>query len=103
MSFECQVGDEALFQATLQDGNGNPVNLTGHTVQCRWKLSGGAYGTLQAATIVTPSAGTVSYRFLAADLTAPGTYFMQFKDTDGSGNTVTYPSNGALPFAVYDS
>lgn len=82
------VGDRnPSLTATLTDGSGVAINLTGFTVQFALRQ---AYATSNlfksSATVVTPAAGTVRYDFAANDLaTAPvGVYNGEWIATDGS-------------------
>jgi hypothetical protein len=53
-----------------------------------------------AATIVTPTSGTVSYSWQAGDTAATGIYACVFVVTFGDGSTYTYPNDGYLEVSI---
>lgn len=72
--------------ATLTDGSGNIINLTGYTVQFALRREFATVNLFKsAAVIVAPTAGTVRYDFGTGDLAgAPGIYWGQWIATDSS-------------------
>jgi hypothetical protein len=47
-----------------------------------------------AVTIVSPTAGTVSYLPGPTDVDTIGEYDVEFRETTAGGNTIHYPSDG---------
>lgn len=81
--------------ATLLDAAGVAVNLTGATVEFAMKKNGGSSTKVSAAaTLVTPSAGTVKYVWQSADTDTPGDYNAEFEVTFGDGTVLTFPNSG---------
>lgn len=79
------------IQATLTDESGNPIDLTGYTVQFAMRLWYDAANTLgpNAAQIIgDPTLGTVQYVLNSTDLqgAVTGVYAAQWRVTDSSGN-----------------
>ena len=90
--------------ATLK-ANGVVVDLTGSTVAI-WlrdrntqvvKVSGGS------CTIVSPTAGTVSYTPASTDVDTSGSYDVEFKQVRGDGTIIHYPSDGYEPLTIEDN
>ena len=95
---EFTVGDTArAITATLTDGDGNAVNLTGNTVAFRMTPQGGDTAKVDdaAATIDDAATGQVSYSWATADVDAAGTYEAQFIRTV-SGKTEHFPTGEKL-------
>lgn len=85
--------------ATLIDVNGNPVNLTGASVVFKMVIRHGVTPVVnRAASILSPTAGTVSFTWQAADTQNEGTYLGNFIVTYGSGAIETFPNTE--PFIV---
>ena len=90
------------LQATLEDGEGNPVDLTGTTI--KFKMRGASATTLKVdagATIVSPTLGTVKYEWAAAETDTPGDYYGEFEVTS-AGKTLTFPNGAHLFIRVLD-
>jgi hypothetical protein len=86
MSLTFVQGDTApAITATItHDSDGSPVNLTGGIVKFQMRKEDDRRFTVNAvATIVSPTAGTVSYSWGPNDLAVVGTYLVQWE--------VTYP------------
>jgi len=92
--FERMVGDRLTpITATLMQ-NGVVVDLTGKTVAFRMvKADNTVVVDSVAATVVSATAGTVSYSFLAAHVTTAGTYYGWWIVTSG-GLSDHYPHDG---------
>jgi hypothetical protein len=83
------IGDRnPSLYATLKDGSGAVINLTGHTVQFALRRE---YATVNAfkgtAISTTPTTGIARYDFGTSDLVGlvPGVYWGQWIDTDAGG------------------
>ena len=87
--------------ATLLDVNGSVINLTGASVNFVMRpMTALAPTTNLAATIVSPSAGTVSYTPTSTDTGIAGIYQAEFHITTSGGQKLTYPTDGYLEVSV---
>ena len=87
--------------ATILDANGNVVNLTGASVNFVMRpMTAVAPTTNLAATIVTPSAGTVTYQPTATDTGIAGIYQAEFHITSSGGVKTTFPTDGYLEVSI---
>lgn len=93
-SFMLRKGDRLpVLSATLLNSSGSAINLSGGSVEFHMRLVDGS--TLKvnaAATIVSATAGTVSYSWGATDTNSTGLYFGEFEVTlAGLERTVPTP------------
>jgi len=89
------------LRATLTDGSGNPIDLTGSSVVFRMKNFDGT-GSLKvngAATVITPAAGIVEYAWAAGDTDTAGTWIGEFAVTL-AGLVQTVPSSGYVVVVI---
>jgi hypothetical protein len=90
------------LEATLENDDGTPINLTGCTVRIRWTRQGApatAYKVDQAATIdAAPATGIVRYTPTATDTDTVGTYDADFKVTTAGGTVFYVPDDTDNPF-----
>jgi hypothetical protein len=93
-SFYIKRGDRLpAFTRTLEDANGNPVDLTGGTVQFRMlPVQGGSLIT-GAATVTAATAGLVRYNWAAGDTDLVGMFLAEWEATF-SGQVETFPNGG---------
>ncbi len=99
-SFTIRRGDTApAIQATLLDGAGNPVNLTGATVRLHVGRSGQPIVDAPA-TIVDAAGGVVSYAWQAQDLATPGQWLAEWEVTYATGEVETFPNASQLLVTV---
>lgn len=85
------VGDsDSSLVATLIRRDGSFFDLTGHTVNLRYRIGSTTYPT-QIMTLLSPlTAGRVSYRFESADLNNEGIMYVEIHVTEtGSGHIVS--------------
>ncbi len=103
--FVCKQGDTTpVFTATIVDNSGNVVNLTGATVTfVSRSLQAANTTTNAAATIVAPTAGTVSYTPTAYDTAVAGRYMVEWHYTLAGGATGTYPVDGYQELTVEEN
>jgi hypothetical protein len=89
--------------ATLNDSAGSAVNLTGSTVEFHMRsTAGGTPKVDAAATLVTPSAGTVKYVWATNDTDTAGSYYGEFEVTFGDGRKQSFPNPGYITISVTD-
>jgi hypothetical protein len=88
--------------ATLQDGDANPINLTGASVQFHMRTLAGSLVTNRAAVIVTAASGDVRYDWIAADTATVGSYQAEFQVTYSDGTIETFPNSGYIRVEISD-
>ncbi len=88
--------------STILDPSLNVLNLTGATVTLAMRaLTSNAQVALTgAASIVSPSAGTVQFVFSAADTATAGLFMAEWHITLSGGQTYTWPNDGYLTVSV---
>jgi hypothetical protein len=94
-SFVIRKGDRLpAITATLTDSAGAAVNLTGGTVKLTMTEIGATTPKVDnaAVTVVSATAGTVSYSWAAADTNSTGLYFAEFEFTNASSLERTFPN-----------
>ena len=83
--------------ATLQDADGNAVNVTGATARFHLRAIGSDAVTVDsAAVIVSPSEGIVRYDWDAADTDVAGSYQAEFEVTYADASIETFPNDGYI-------
>lgn len=83
------------FADTILDENGDPLNLAGATVTFVMRALANASTTINAvASIVSASAGEVSFTLSAAQTSAAGLYNAQWIVTESGGGTYAFPNIG---------
>jgi len=92
-----RVGDTQIaIAATLKrPADGSVVDYTGLTIKFAMFDAAGAVKvaeTTDNVNEISPTAGTVSYSPLAADVDTPGVFFASFITEDGSGKQETFPA-----------
>jgi hypothetical protein len=91
-------GNAPLVKDNLVDQDGNPVDLTGATVQ--FAFQGASYQFVHNAVVVTPLTGAVSYQFVIGETDVLGDYQAQWQVTK-SGIVTLYPvPAGTIPFTI---
>ena len=97
-----KVGDTGYpITATLYT-NGVVRDLTGSSVVLYMRNRATRINKIAAAavTIVTPTAGTVSYQPSALDVDTEGLYDLEWRETTLAGKTNHYPSDGFEPLVL---
>ena len=83
--------------ATLQDANGNDINLTAASIRFHLKPVGSSTVIVdEAATIVTALEGLVRYDWQAADTGEAGSYQAEFEVTYADSTVETFPNDGYI-------
>ena len=98
MTFYIKQNDTSpALLATLQDADGNAVNVTGGSIRFHMRQIGStAVDVDEAAVIVTPLQGTVRYDWLAADTAEIGSYQAEFEVTYADASIETFPNDGYI-------
>ncbi len=104
MTFYVKQNDTSpAMLATLQDAEGNAVNLTGATVRFHMRSVGGGNPVVDAAaTVVTAASGIVRYNWVAADTDTVGTYQAEFEVTYADASIETFPNDGYIVVQIID-
>lgn len=95
-------GDTKTLTETLLDAVGVAIDLTGATVEFRFRIvDDTAPAIVKAATVVTPLEGKVSVALLPADLATPGEYDVSWWITPSGGARYTWNANRFLRLHVH--
>ena len=83
MPFYLKQNDTApSIRATLKDGSGSVIDLTGASVRFHMKDLSGTVKIDTAATIISPAtSGIVQYNWTGSDTDTAGTYYAEFEVT----------------------
>ena len=98
--FKIAQGTTPTITQTIITSNGQPVNLTGYSVNFVCQIEGGGVNFSGGATIVNASLGQVSYTFLSGQTATAGPYEAQWQVVDPSGNTTLYPVGSYFCFDI---
>lgn len=98
MTFYVKQNDTSpSMLATLQDAEGNVINLNGATVRFHMRpISSQTVTVDEAATIVTALDGLVRYDWKAADTATIGSYQAEFEVTYADTTVETFPNDGYI-------
>ena len=104
MTFYVKQNDTSpAMLATLQDADGNAVNVTGATVRFHMRAVGSTTVVVdEAATIVTAADGIVRYNWQAADTDTIGSYQAEFEVTYADASVETFPNDGYIRVEIID-
>lgn len=86
--------------ATAKDAAGAVIDLTGATAVFIAKDQNGVEKVNAAATIVSPTAGTLQYDFALVDSDTISTYRAKFLVTFSDGKKMSVPNDGYVPMTV---
>lgn len=91
--------------ATLLGSTGGAYNLTGDTVRLNMTIVGSVTRKIDNATVtvVSATAGTVSYAWAAADTNTTGLYFAEFEVTSSGALERTFPNPDFLMIHITPS
>lgn len=104
MTFYVKQNDTSpAMQATLQDADGNAINVTGASVRFHMRAVGSTQTVVDAAaTIVTALSGIVKYEWDAADTDTVGSYQAEFEVTYADASVETFPNDGYIRVEIID-
>jgi hypothetical protein len=104
MTFYVKQNDTSpAMLATLQDADGNAIELTSASVRFHMRpVGGGAIVVDQAATVVTALEGLVRYNWTAADTDTVGSYQAEFEVTYADASIETFPNDGYIRVEIID-
>ena len=104
MAFYIKQNDTSpSMLATLQDANGDAVNITGASIRLHMRAIGSNQTTVDAAaTIVTAESGIVRYDWIAADTDTIGSYQAEFEVTYADASVETFPNDGYIRVEIID-
>lgn len=100
--FFLKVGDTLpSIQATLQDANGDAVDITGSSVTfIMTNKSTGVTAVEAVATIVTPGGGVVRYDWQDGDTDIAGPYKAEWEVEFAPNQVETFPNNAYLNIKI---
>jgi hypothetical protein len=104
MTFYVKQNDTSpSMLATLQDADGNVINLNGATVRFHMrKISSSVVVVDNAATVVTADQGLVRYDWQADDTAAIGSYLAEFEVTYADATVETFPNDRYIRVEIID-
>lgn len=101
MTFYIKQNDTSpSLLVTLQDGEGNAINLTSSTVRFHMVDLAGSVKVDGSMSLVNPSIGLARYNWLAADTDTPGTYYAEFEVTYSDLSIETFPNTDNVAIVV---
>ena len=104
MAFYIKQNDtQPAFQAILEDGGGDPINLTDATVRFHMRAIGSTTPKVDAAaSVISPLSGIVRYTWSAADTDTTGSFQAEFEVTYPGGPIETFPNDGYIRVEIID-
>lgn len=104
MTFYIKQNDTSpSLQATLLDGDGTAVDLTGATVTFHLRPEAGGSAVVDAsATVVTAASGIVRYDWIAADTATAGAFHGEFEVTYSDSSVGTFPNDDYIAVEITD-
>lgn len=104
MAFYIKQNDtQPAFQAILEDGGGDPINLDGATVRFHMRAVGSSAVKVDAsASVISAINGIVRYSWSAADTDTIGSYQAEFEVTYSDASIETFPNNGYVRVEIVD-
>lgn len=97
-SFLIRKGDRLPALTSTLTASGSAYNLTGDTVRLNMILVGSTTRKIDNAsvTVVSATAGTISYAWGASDTNTTGLYYAEFEVTSSGGLERTFPNPDLL-------
>lgn len=104
MAFFIKQNDtQPAFQAVLEDGAGDPINLDGASVRFHMRAIGAASVKVDAAaSVILAVSGIVRYNWSADDTDTVGSYQAEFEVTYADASIETFPNNGYVRVEIID-
>lgn len=104
MTFYIKQNDTSpKMLATLQNANGDAIDLTGASVRFHMRtVNGSASVVSAAATIVNAASGIVRYSWAAGDTATVGTYQAEFQVTYADATIETFPNDSYISVQIVD-
>ena len=104
MTFYIKQNDTVpSIRATLQNGNGDPVDLINASVRFHMRAIGANNTKVDAAAVVvSAAAGLVQYNWIAADTDTIGSYQAEFEVTYPDSTVETFPNDGYVRIEIID-
>jgi len=104
MTFVIKQNDTSpAILATLKEGDGTLIELSGSTVRFHMrKLGSSTVAVDAAATIYDYDLGQVSYEWQSSDTASPGVYEAEFEVTNTDGSVETFPNGSYISVHVID-
>lgn len=104
MTFYIKQNDTSpAMLATLKDGTGTIIELSGSSVRFHMRPFGSSSITVDAAaTIYDVDNGQVAYSWSSDDTATAGSYEAEFEVTNTDGSIETFPNNGFIAVEITD-
>lgn len=105
MAFKIKQNDTSpSLEATLKDGNGTVIDLTGATVNFHMRQIGKTTVKVDAsATVSSPAtSGVVEYQWTASDTDTIGVFQGEFEVTYSTGAIETFPNGSYIAIEILD-
>ena len=102
MPFYLKQNDTApSIRATLKDGSGSVINLTGASVRFHMKDLTGTIKIDASANIVDPAtSGIVQYNWIGSYTDTAGPYSAEFEVTYSDGSIESFPNDGNIGILI---
>jgi len=104
MTFYIKQNDTSpSIQATLENGDGQKVNLSGCSIRFYMKEIGSATVKVDGAvTVVNENTGLIRYDWVDSDTNVAGNYHGEFQVTYPSTKVETFPNDGYIKIKITD-
>jgi len=104
MTFYIKQNDTSpVLLATLQDADGNAIDVTGGSIRFHMRQIGSTAVVVdEEAIIVTPLEGIVRYNWQATDTDTIGSYQAEFEVTYADASIETFPNDGYIRVQIID-
>ena len=102
MPFYLKQNDTApSIRATLKDGSGSVIDLTGASVRFHMKDLAGTVKIDTDATVISPAtSGIVQYNWTTSDTDTAGTYYAEFEVTYANNTVESFPNDGNIGILI---
>jgi len=102
MPFYLKQNDTApSIRATLKDGSGNVIDLTGASVNFHMKDLNGTIKIDASAVVIDPAtSGIVQYNWTSSNTDTAGPYSAEFEVTYSDGSVESFPNDGNIGILI---